>query len=555
MLMAALVVCLGQAFTPLDEFIHRGDDAFYYFQVALNHVQHGEWTFDGIHSTNGVQPLWAWILTGSAHALSWIGVNDPLMVARVFVAINSLVYLAACVVLYALLAQRVSVAVALAAVGAALFPLGATWGRMWGMETAIYLLLLLGSMAYFHSVFLPRRSLRSALVLGLLLAACVMGRLNGVFFIASMLLFYALRQDPVPRLERLRWAVVVGLAASSVILVYLAWNYFSTGHPLPISGAVKVVRAEEFRTNMGVVDVPSAVSAYWRHWSESLQWLAASRIVDGFWIIGGRAFIEGAIGMKATLAALALAALAPLLAGASGWIKHLRQRFTQLGAYAYFAAFAVVDAVASILIYPAETYAATRWWFIALELVLTVATATLVVASVGYVAERWIAEQNRVRAMYAAMLALAAIHVAQFTNFFWDGQVRRVDWNASWNDEPMRAAHWINANLPENSQVGAWNAGVLGYFSEHPVVNLDGLINNFDLLPYLKDRKIADYIRQKRLTHIADLEPMMERTRILEHLPLTEVYRSRSEFMDADYVIYRVHGLNEAPIPSPTDTF
>ena len=39
-------------------------------------------------------------------------------------------------------------------------------------------------------------------------------------------------------------------------------------------------------------------------------------------------------------------------------------------------------------------------------------------------------------------------------------------------------ANWMNANLEEDSIVGSFNAGQLGFFSDRSVVNLDGLINH-----------------------------------------------------------------------------
>jgi len=61
---------------PLDEFIHRTDDAFYYFKTAFNYPVTGFWSFDTIHSTNGVQPLWAWMMTALAQVMAWLGVLE-----------------------------------------------------------------------------------------------------------------------------------------------------------------------------------------------------------------------------------------------------------------------------------------------------------------------------------------------------------------------------------------------------------------------------------------------------------------------------------------------
>ena len=42
------------------------------------------------------------------------------------------------------------------------------------------------------------------------------------------------------------------------------------------------------------------------------------------------------------------------------------------------------------------------------------------------------------------------------------------------------AAEWASTGLPPEAVLASWDAGVLGYFAEQPVVNLDGVVNGFD---------------------------------------------------------------------------
>ncbi len=48
MLLLGVVPVLLHAFVPTAQFIHRGDDAFYYFKLATNFTRYGFWTFDGL---------------------------------------------------------------------------------------------------------------------------------------------------------------------------------------------------------------------------------------------------------------------------------------------------------------------------------------------------------------------------------------------------------------------------------------------------------------------------------------------------------------------------
>ena len=161
-------------------------------------------------------------------------------------------------------------------------------------------------------------------------------------------------------------------------------------------------------------------------------------------------------------------------------------------------------------------------------------------AALGYtigplMAERW---QARVIPL---LLALAlAFHGVEMVQFYWNGTYDRRDWNASWNDESFRAARWMAVSLPRGAKIGSWNAGVVGYYTPQTVVNLDGVINNFDLLPYLERGAVHEYILRDRLTYLSDMDSMFEAHRLRERLHLTEVYSHYSPLLGQYYRIYRV---------------
>ena len=65
-----------------------------------------------------------------------------------------------------------------------------------------------------------------------------------------------------------------------------------------------------------------------------------------------------------------------------------------------------------------------------------------------------------------------------------------------------RAGNFLRqASLP--GRVGAWNAGVLGYYQGGEVVNLDGLVNN-DIYPYARDNRLPEYIQAKGIRYLVD---------------------------------------------------
>ncbi len=65
------------------------------------------------------------------------------------------------------------------------------------------------------------------------------------------------------------------------------------------------------------------------------------------------------------------------------------------------------------------------------------------------------------------------------------------------------------AAAPPDGPVGAWNAGILGYYQGGGVINLDGLVNN-DIYPYAATNRLAAYIDRQGIRYIVDFARMVE---------------------------------------------
>ncbi|MEM7113429.1 MAG: hypothetical protein AAF614_13415 [Chloroflexota bacterium] len=57
-------------------------------------------------------------------------------------------------------------------------------------------------------------------------------------------------------------------------------------------------------------------------------------------------------------------------------------------------------------------------------------------------------------------------------------------------------------------KIGAWNAGIIGYYATTPIVNLDGLVNN-DIYNYAVSNELPRYIDEKGINYIVDFENML----------------------------------------------
>ena len=560
MLGLSLPILLAHAFVPLRHFVHRGDDAYYYFKVAARFPVLGFWSFDGIHATNGVQPLWAVILSSIATILHWVGLRDPDLLARTFVALAAILHYASALVLFRLLARTVSTGTAIAGAGALLFPMAIVWARVWGMENSLYALLLTVTVSYFHLVFLSRATAASALWLGLLLGLTFLARLNAGFLVPCMLLYYLWaghRERPVR--SRLALATLAAAPPALLLALYLGSNFLLTGHYLPVSGAAKAIAARHYLDAAGVQTPLSLAFLHLLYYkfAGGIAWFLSSRAVDGLWIAGSRLIFRenGALPPGLCLGLLALFVLLPAAAGRPReWLAFLRARFARLAPFGYVLAFGVFDAVVSTYLYAYQLrYSLTRWWFVQNEIVIVVMAATLAVASISYLSRPYVSGDRRTIIVTAVLGLYLVFHAQDMVRLFWSERVVFNDWRVSWNDESQLAARWLSENLPEDATVGSWNAGVLGYYAKQRVVNLDGLINSFDLLPYLRAKRIVDYIRTEGIQYLSDMD--MEFKKVRGQLVLTEVYSHPSPLMGQHYRIYRVESFGNAagddvPLPA-----
>jgi len=72
-------------------------------------------------------------------------------------------------------------------------------------------------------------------------------------------------------------------------------------------------------------------------------------------------------------------------------------------------------------------------------------------------------------------------------------------------NKELTVASWIKDNLNNETVIGAFNAGILGYFTPNPIINLDGLINGkeyYELLQKGCDKHFSPCLTCENLTHV-----------------------------------------------------
>ncbi len=450
------------------------DDAFYYLEIA-RHLGAGDGaTFDGINQTNGFHPLWQFILVPLAMALPGdAALVRAAMLLGVALGVGGVVLVARFV--------RPVVGGGAAALGALLAIHGdvGTWWLRNGMESSLLvfaLSLLLVALGRFDR----RRDPRSALLVGLACGAVVLARMDFALVVGAVPLVLAVRVR--------RWWPLVrsAIGAAAVAGPVLAWELLAFGHVLSVSGTVKLA---EVRRGAEAEWGGMASPGYLAHAGGAAVDVARSVGRD----LGGTVFSPGG-GFLGTMAGYAF-----VIVGAAGCVLLARRRREERAgaartdapnrgadagpgstsgvvfAVATVGGMVLAKTVVDVLVMPDW---AAMWYSaplrVAVGMILGIGTWEVLVrlATAG---------GRRALAVGLAVVLLLALPVTA-----WGRSATDATQGASWQQTLVQAGDWVRSAGPDG-RYGAFDAGVLGYRldGERTVVNLDGLVNDYDYARFL----------------------------------------------------------------------
>ena len=471
------------------------DDAFYYFQIARNLAEGKFSTFDGgITRTNGYHPIWLLLTT----PFYWVFDKEAALFA-----------------IKAFEIMLVAGGVALAAAAARLARL--PWVLMFAALPMLY-----------HTPFMiaGMEAAAALFMLGLfILAACLFARsparwkwpLAAVAFalpwvrleyIAISLAATAVLcliewswQERAPsaslgeraRSARSVKAAVPFLAAGTGILVYFAYNGLVFGGIVPVSAATKNFRsqvkweheggyslAQNFRDilQIPVFDDELLVALEVCAYLLLVWWFARRSRSRQDWLL--LAFLVGVFSLAAGHLAKFAQTVLTIHPSLGPWPWYFVP--------AYLMTVLIVPVRCYVAIYFIRRFIGPRlpWAANILSVGIVLAGAVFLFAKADFT---------------EPFQRIEAISVSTRTDDKW---IKAVSYN-EWTEAVYGGTQLMNRVLPEDSVVGAWDAGVIGYFSRFPVVNLDGLVNSYDYFHARKSARdgYASLYREFGITHFA----------------------------------------------------
>ena len=476
------------------------DDAFYYFQIAY-HMAEGRFsTFDGFTRTNGYHPLWLFLITPFYWVFDKVEALFAIKALEIMLTAAGMALVAA-----AARAARLPWILLFAALPA----LYAQAGMRLGMEAAL-VLFMLGLLMLAMCLFArdpPRwRWLLAATAFALPWVRLEHAAVAVAATAAMGVLEWSGRLPSAPAAAGKRGGlkIVVPLAtAFAGMLVYFVYNGVVFGSVLPVSAVVKQRWSERLWNKEGGYSVLGNLGDLVASDPTSPMLNAFD---DELWIV-----------FEVGVYALLVWWLSRRSGAASTVQSSPPQLAFMLGAFALAMGHLAKLAQSVLTVHPRWAY--FHWYFVPAFLM-----EALVVPARCYVAicavQRFVASRRVQAVLRLSIVACGLIALAAKTDL--GAPFRFVD--ASREQEETTVHSWRVANylgtlamnqlLPEDSVVGSWSSGVVGYFSHLTVVNLDGLANSYDYLS-VKRTETLESVPQRlglRFTHFANMLPLGETT-------------------------------------------
>ena len=202
------------------------DDLYYYLKIADQFWSLGFFSFDGLNSTNGFQPLWQFILVFLSIFSSGEGLIKLSLIINLILIIFFIYFLIK-------LCEKINLPLTpliITLISIVIFP---TLGQFLfnGMETALLSMCTVVAFNYFIKYKSLELLTRNSFLFGLFSGLAMLARLDS-FVIFILPYFFLL-------IYHRKFFIISALSHILVVSPYLTWMFIDSGSILPVSGAVK----------------------------------------------------------------------------------------------------------------------------------------------------------------------------------------------------------------------------------------------------------------------------------------------------------------------------
>lgn len=459
---------------PVETILSRfgSDDLFYFTEVAKNVALGHGLTFDGIHPTTGVQPLWTLILLPFAKAF-----QNPETALKTILALASFISLITAF-FFPLILNR-----ALPKIG---YKIGVIAGCVWMLHPKIMQVSFegteaaLAALAWLSSIgaWLHTQKTQKYYLLGVVLGLGILARIDHLILALTLFIF------PLSGLSK---TIKKGLQMlPGIAILFGGWLFAcwrTTGSISMDSGKVKrlhFLRSSGLEDGVSFFDSEFIFNLFKRSLHSVKVLLQADASVS-ITVVTLILFMLGTITFRTTIRGQNLKTILPTTTK------------TMARLYPVLLASALVFLAYSIYLPNMRS-----WYLIPLFV-----SATILLATIGYdlfLTEQGSSKPRLIPKTVAVLLILAAVHTEAINK-----PRKGVD--------PVffDAINYVNKNVDAGTSIGAFNAGMVGAWltPNYTVINLDGVVNH-SAGNAISSRSLSTYIKEQGIEYLLDNKGSIE---------------------------------------------
>lgn len=468
------------------------DDAFYYIQLAKHRINDGFWTFDGTTKATGFHLLYGYILTTIIYIFPFLNWRELYLVIGILSSISiSMAALICSITVGKLYTEKVIPLIVIPFLSLPILLQSTSMMESW-------LVIILAATAFYLLTKNDESSNKVLIIklfiIGLLgsIARTDFGLLPGVLFIVAFIISNFRTNQIVMRAFSLLMGTACGLAAS------LIHNKIVSESFTQASANVKYLWSSiDGHSSLPVISmvsnmlVPVSVGKY--SYIIIPMTILLLIIYTGYKAIKTKKFIHNETKI----------------------IIYFSATFTIIG-YIFF--------------YRLNSVALQNWYSANFLIPISIITASIYY----YLPKYKILKTLNIIAIIFILIAIYRIKHVPYPHQY----------------GMMQAGQFLKEQSV-NETYASWNAGIISFFSEKPLINIDGLTND-EILPYIKTNKLFDYIRLKKITYLIDYEEMIRNEKLRKRggyydirmdkciISIAEVENHNPKWGDGSLKLYKV---------------
>jgi hypothetical protein len=452
---------------------YLSDDGFYYFQIARNIAQGVGSSFDGITKTNGYHPLWMLICVMIFKFVSFSDINLPI---HYILSIGSLLDTLTGVLLYILLRKSTSFLAALTALIIYLVnPITALMANS-GVELplqmfmiALYVYLLVNAFTFLEEKKIL--DLASLLGVGVSAGLLMLTRTDNIFYIIPSIGYLMLKCQ-----KNLKRRYILILVIPTFMLIpWVLWNIKTFGTIMQDSGF-------------------AIISAIWARYSFSplelfVEYMRMMIGVISYWI----PVFSGGL--------YAFFLLIGLGVGIFSSNFHLIRKITKTEWALIQSVSLMFSSFLAELLFHVVFRMSVRPWYVTPFALFISVFGGLLSHKFLVILKNSKDILGKINPVIVAMVIVFGLSLlisvvipnARYVKIgFWPHGKEMYD-----------MAKIVQEKTPRDAKIGAFNAGILGYYSSRTIINLDGLVNH-EVAKYFYPGGLIEYLQRHQIDYIVD---------------------------------------------------